>query len=598
MAVGQFTWRNSRKPPPVVPIDPSLPATKSIAEQLMNPAGDYSASLPPIAGYPTGSDSLSLGNIPRMILNNLPGPLVFKGLNALGSGEHALADWATTPEGATQATTGPGPQTSRPFVASLPQPGAVPSPAPLAASAPSGGASQYRNAIAGIESAGSGDYSAVGPQTHSGDRAYGRYQVMGANIPAWTQAALGKAMTPEEFLANPQAQDAVFDHQFGSYLGRGTPQDAASRWFTGRPLAESLNSTDVLGTSGRQYVEKFNNAIGGPPIPPVVQPYTAGAAPQVPNPVDRPAPVGPNFTEQNSWLNEAAPKPTDLGRTGIDRVLSSLASANAGVDTRGPGGFSRLMAAWGAGAAGGQEQADLDKLNAQRDFQQRQSEFALRRAGVAGEQSAATTNWQNNAADIGYQNSAADQGTSFQNAQQGYTTSEANRKSSYDAGNANAQNIYNWQNDAYALSKPKVLSSSYKGVVVQTPDGSIIPYDFSSNDSSYKKSTLPEPLDSAMKYSQLAKTGDVNMVKTEVLRDTVRDGTASQIFGPAYADAVAEATKSVDPSLQAKPELYQKAVQDAVSAYLLAHTQGNDAWIPGAAQMGNIGARMLLPQGQ
>lgn len=53
----------------------------------------------------------------------------------------------------------------------------------------------YANAIANIESRGSGDYGARGPQTASGDRAYGKYQVMGANIPSWTQAALGRSMT-------------------------------------------------------------------------------------------------------------------------------------------------------------------------------------------------------------------------------------------------------------------------------------------------------------------------------------------------------------------------------------------------------------------
>ncbi|MEM7318838.1 MAG: hypothetical protein AAF408_07425, partial [Pseudomonadota bacterium] len=44
---------------------------------------------------------------------------------------------------------------------------------------------QFRDAIASIESAGSGDYSAVGPETGKG-RAYGRYQVMDFNIPQWT----------------------------------------------------------------------------------------------------------------------------------------------------------------------------------------------------------------------------------------------------------------------------------------------------------------------------------------------------------------------------------------------------------------------------
>ena len=66
----------------------------------------------------------------------------------------------------------------------------------------------YASAISGIESG--GNYSALGPKTKSGDQAYGKYQVMGANIPQWSQEALGKPLTPDQFLADPAAQDAIF----------------------------------------------------------------------------------------------------------------------------------------------------------------------------------------------------------------------------------------------------------------------------------------------------------------------------------------------------------------------------------------------------
>ena len=65
----------------------------------------------------------------------------------------------------------------------------------------------YRDAITGIESG--GKYDAIGPTTKTGDRAYGRYQVMGANVPQWTQEALGQSMTPQQFLADQAAQDKV-----------------------------------------------------------------------------------------------------------------------------------------------------------------------------------------------------------------------------------------------------------------------------------------------------------------------------------------------------------------------------------------------------
>ena len=123
----------------------------------------------------------------------------------------------------------------------------------------------WANAIASIESQGSGGYSAVGPTTQKGNRAYGKYQVMDFNIPAWTEKHLGQKLTPEQFLQNPEAQDAVFKGEFGSYVSNyGNPQDAASAWFTGRPMSQGSKRSDILGTTGSGYVNKFNAALGTP----------------------------------------------------------------------------------------------------------------------------------------------------------------------------------------------------------------------------------------------------------------------------------------------------------------------------------------------
>lgn len=120
----------------------------------------------------------------------------------------------------------------------------------------------YKRAIRAIESSG-GDYSAVGPVTASGNRAYGADQVMDFNVGPWTEKWFGKRLTPAEFLENPKAQDAVFEGQFGSYIDRfGNAQDAASMWFTGKPLAEGAGRKDILGTTGEDYVNKFNTALG------------------------------------------------------------------------------------------------------------------------------------------------------------------------------------------------------------------------------------------------------------------------------------------------------------------------------------------------
>lgn len=122
--------------------------------------------------------------------------------------------------------------------------------------------SNYADAIASIESAGSGDYAAVGPQTGKG-RAYGRYQVMDFNVGPWTEKHHGQRLTPEEFLASPEAQDAVFNGEFGSYVQKyGNPQDAASMWFTGKPAEQGANRADVNGMTGSRYVDKFTKALG------------------------------------------------------------------------------------------------------------------------------------------------------------------------------------------------------------------------------------------------------------------------------------------------------------------------------------------------
>jgi len=125
------------------------------------------------------------------------------------------------------------------------------------------GVMDWANAIASIESAGSGDYSALGPITAKGNRAYGRYQVMDFNIGPWTEKYFGRRLTPEEFLASKEAQDAVFAGEFGGNVEKyGNPQDAASVWFTGKPVATGGNRKDILGTTGNVYVDKFNNALG------------------------------------------------------------------------------------------------------------------------------------------------------------------------------------------------------------------------------------------------------------------------------------------------------------------------------------------------
>jgi len=213
-------------------------------------------------------------------------------------------------------------------------------------------------AISGIESG--GRYDAVGPAVKrkdgSVDYAYGKYQVMGANIPSWTKQALGVALTPQQFLANNKAQEAVFEDQFARNTAKyGSPQDAASVWFSGKPLAKAGQRADILGTTVPAYVNKFNalygkqppvqNAMAAPitgenpmsppqPIAPpagIIAPQQPQALPPVP-PMTVAAPIAvgseaaKNKTFGQSVLEDAGYDPT----TGADKITKLIEDSTSG----------------------------------------------------------------------------------------------------------------------------------------------------------------------------------------------------------------------------------------------------------------------------
>ena len=83
---------------------------------------------------------------------------------------------------------------------------------------------------------------------------------MGANIPQWTQQALGKSLTIQQYLNNPAAQDKVALYKMGRILTQyKDPRQVASIWFSGRPMTGNV-SRDVTGTSVPKYISNFINA--------------------------------------------------------------------------------------------------------------------------------------------------------------------------------------------------------------------------------------------------------------------------------------------------------------------------------------------------
>ena len=145
----------------------------------------------------------------------------------------------------------------------LPQ-GGAPGGQPGPQQAPQGYNPEAANkAIDSIESRGNGGYAAVGPITKNGDRAYGKFGIMGANIPEWSQEVLGKPISIREFMNSPEAQEKIFTTKFGQFVQKhGSVADAANVWFTGRSISglKGSNPKDILGTDANSYVKKFLTA--------------------------------------------------------------------------------------------------------------------------------------------------------------------------------------------------------------------------------------------------------------------------------------------------------------------------------------------------
>lgn len=122
---------------------------------------------------------------------------------------------------------------------------------------------RFLGSLAKIETGGREDpYSTMGPQTKYG-RPIGKYQILPTNVPEWSeQAGLGR-LTPEQFVGNKEAQEAVARAKFGEYLNKtGSGEEAAAMWFGGPGYKKHAGAKDVLGTSIPEYQAKFRRGLG------------------------------------------------------------------------------------------------------------------------------------------------------------------------------------------------------------------------------------------------------------------------------------------------------------------------------------------------
>jgi hypothetical protein len=120
--------------------------------------------------------------------------------------------------------------------------------------------SPYADAISKVESG--GNYRAIGPNTGEMGRALGKYQVMSANVGPWSKEVLGREVSQQEFIQNPEIQDAIFNGKFGSYVDKYGPDGAARAWFAGEKGMKNPNAKDAFGTTVSEYSRRFNKALG------------------------------------------------------------------------------------------------------------------------------------------------------------------------------------------------------------------------------------------------------------------------------------------------------------------------------------------------
>jgi len=109
-------------------------------------------------------------------------------------------------------------------------------------------------AIASQESGGKSD------SINQDSGASGKWQVMPANIPQWSRAALGREVSHAEFISSPEVQQQIVKHRLNLYLnhqsipGRSKEEiirRVASAWYSGQP--NLWNDTKPQYSNGQEY---------------------------------------------------------------------------------------------------------------------------------------------------------------------------------------------------------------------------------------------------------------------------------------------------------------------------------------------------------
>jgi hypothetical protein len=214
-----------------------------------------------------------------------------------------------------------------------------------------------RAAIAGNEQDARG-YGTIGQpidnpnSRYYGDQAVGKYQWMSRDLPQHLANAGMPPMNVADFLKNGQAQETLFEREFGPLMQQHGFNDAASIWFSGRPMAQAGNSSDG-NISVPQYVTKANQTLARLGIRPTApgaaapaqvpsQGATAPAAPPSNNgAMNFAAEASPNFNPLAG--TQGSPQTSPLGAPATQPAATPNASPGASVSQGAPqGGLTPL----------------------------------------------------------------------------------------------------------------------------------------------------------------------------------------------------------------------------------------------------------------
>jgi len=129
----------------------------------------------------------------------------------------------------------------------------------------SGGVSGFDQFFYGIgQQESGGNYGSI----NSGSGALGKYQIMPANVPAWSQKYMGTKWTPQQFLGDPYKQEALAKAVLSDYYTKWGARGAASAWYSGNPASNLNYNSQNGGPSIGAYVDQvLGKSMGHPGTP-------------------------------------------------------------------------------------------------------------------------------------------------------------------------------------------------------------------------------------------------------------------------------------------------------------------------------------------